>query len=144
MRQPEGPRRNHLAPLATLVLACALISACATQPAPQPATQNAEPEPPSVETTAPEEQEASPREAQPAQETRRGPCAWSRIRGVAKLLAIAETPPDQGTWEFFPGDDVVFHPAPEEASPGDEYKALLRRPMNGNCEDPELVLFGPV
>ncbi|WP_166269653.1 hypothetical protein [Marinobacter caseinilyticus] len=72
-------------------------------------------------------------------------CAWSQIRGIATLLAMDPTrQPPQGTWQFFPGDDVVFVPVPDQAQPGDEYKALLRRPLSGGCQTPVLILVAPV
>lgn len=73
------------------------------------------------------------------------PCAWSQTRGVATLTGIAQKQGvAEGTWQFFPGDEVAFHPVPEQASKGDEYKALLRRPLSGDCEHPRLIIVSPV
>ncbi|MDX1633187.1 MAG: hypothetical protein R3280_00985 [Marinobacter sp.] len=146
MPRPDG--RAGAASRLGVVLACVLIGACASRPAPETGQPGPiEPPPANLEEPAPGTEPTPVPEARPAPEPQSQPgslpCAWSRTRGIATLLAIAESQ-RQGTWQFFPGDDLVFHPAPESASAGDEFKALLRRPMSGNCEEPELVLFGPV
>lgn len=130
----------------TVILACVLISACASRPTPEPSPpQVVQPPPLDPEEATPPKPTPEPDvQPDPTPEPEPRPCAWSNTRGIAKLLAIDEPPGRQGTWQFFPGDDVVFHPAPASASPGDEFKALLRRPMSGDCKEPELVLFGPV
>tara|TARA_R100001460_G_scaffold76722_1_gene117718 strand:+ start:125 stop:319 length:195 start_codon:yes stop_codon:yes gene_type:complete len=63
------------------------------------------------------------------------------VKGVVSLLARTAR---VGTWQFFPGDDILFYPAPDSARPGDEYRAILERPLNGDCKAPRLVLVGPV
>lgn len=134
----------------TLALSLA-ISACASRP--EPAVEpDPEPEPviqpiPHIvipKQTQPEpEPEPQPPKAAPKREQPPGVCAWSKTRGVATLLAVKTEPP-RGTWQFFPGDKVVFHGVPDKASPGDEFKALLQTPMSGPCNETRLVLFGPV
>ena len=127
----------------TALAAALLLSACASR---------SMPEPPVVVEPTPTPEPARPAEAPPPQVENPQPtvpdaatCAWSRTRGVATLLAIAgaATPP-RGTWQFFPGDDIVFHPVPESAEEGDEFRALLQRPLRGRCGDPRLVLFSPL
>ncbi len=146
MRHPDTGCRLGPPRLAAVLLACALVSACASRPGPEPAPAvTPEPDSPSAGEATPTQPPPAPAVQPPAKPTpAQLPCAWSKIRGVATLLAIAESPPARGTWQFFPGDEVVFHPVPESASTGDEFKALLRRPMSGGCKEPELVLFGPV
>lgn len=68
-------------------------------------------------------------------------CAWSRVRGVVSLLAQEA---GTGTWQFFPGDDILFHPVPDKARAGDEYRAILERPLNGECKKPRLLLVAPI
>lgn len=123
---------KFLRPFLALV-ATMLLTACAISPV--PVTQpDGDPEP------------ASPQS--PSSGARPQPlCAWSQLRGIATVLslssAMANGSESLATWQFFPGDDIVFHPLPAGADVGDEYKALLRRPMNGPCQ-PELYLVGPL
>lgn len=123
---------DHFRTLAAISLAT-LLSACASTPW----------------TASPQEGDgaSSPQTTDDASLGQRPepPCAWSQVRGVAKLLALGRAP-DHGraTWQFFPGDDILFHPAPEGSRVGDEYKALLRRPMNGPCRQAELYLVAPI
>lgn len=73
------------------------------------------------------------------------PCAWSQVKGVAILLVDStESEDGNGTWQFFPGDEILFYPTPPGARPGAEYKALLRRPLSGSCEQPVLYLIAPI
>lgn len=139
---PQPDYRHFPARLSVLAIAL-LISACASRSMPEP--QVTEEPPPAAEPVQPAE-EAVPdtrTTTQPAQ-TEDERCAWSRIRGVATLLAIARGATARGTWQFFPGDDIVFHPVPESAEEGDEFRALLQRPLRGPCGDPRLVLFSPL
>ncbi|SFM01622.1 hypothetical protein [Marinobacter zhejiangensis] len=114
-----------------ILLTATLLSACATSP--QPATPLPSATEAGTHQTSPE-----PTRPQPL-------CAWSQIRGIATLLSTtsALTDPTFATWQFFPGDDIVFHRLPQGANTGDEYKALLRRPMTGPCQ-PELYLVAPL
>ncbi|WP_404367659.1 hypothetical protein [Marinobacter sp.] len=138
MRQPDSTA--VLFPLGLLIVTL-MMSACASRDIPEPAPRG-EPAP-APEIPQPREQEKPAVRQVPPPE--RATCAWSRIRGVATLLALTETPdPPRGTWQFFPGDDIVFHPVPAGASEGDEFKALLQRPMSGPCRDSRMVLFGPL
>ncbi len=132
----------------TLAISLA-ITACASRPEPS-VEPDPEPEPvlqPIPHIVIPKqtqpEPEPQPPKAAPEKEQPPGVCAWSKTRGIATLLAVKTEPP-RGTWQFFPGDKVVFHAVPDEASPGDEFKALLQTPMSGPCDDTRLVLFGPV
>ncbi len=118
-----------------------ILGACATSPGPTPPNGAAErapaskgdhPNPITVESP-----DARPMPSQPNPK----PCAWADVRGIAKLLAMAG---ESGTWQFFPGDDVLFHTVPTGARPDDEFKALLRRPISGPCPDARLILFDPV
>lgn len=113
---------------AAILLTAALLTACAATTPVTPAPEGAVSQP-----TPPVPVQPSPL------------CAWSQVRGVATVLSVtsAMTNPALATWQFFPGDDIVFHPLPGGASGGDEYKALLRRPLTGPCE-PELYLVGPL
>lgn len=73
------------------------------------------------------------------------PCAWSQVKGVAILLVEATADGNGiGTWQFFPGDEILFYPTPPGATRGAEYKALLRRPLSGSCEQPVLYLIAPI
>ena len=48
-------------------------------------------------------------------------------------------------YRFYPGDTMVSKPkAPPHPQPGEEYKAILRQPLNGPCDNPELVLVNPL
>lgn len=123
----------HARPLRSLgaVLVATLLSACATTPQLNPVPD------------APPATVSEPSPPAPVQPIPR--CAWSQIRGVAIIVSVtsAMANPDLATWQFFPGDDIVFHPLPPGAARGDEYKALLRRPMTGPCKA-ELYLVGPL
>ncbi|WP_375176654.1 hypothetical protein [Marinobacter mobilis] len=113
------------------LLVATLLSACASTP---PVTSTP------VDTTDTNAHRTPPPPVQPIPR-----CAWSQVRGVATILSVtsAMANPALATWQFFPGDDIVFHPLPGGAARGDEYKALLRRPMTGPCEA-ELYLVGPL
>lgn len=131
--------KRHLR-LATPALAL-VISACATVPGPTPATGASE-QPPASKPEPAEPVVAEPPDTRHApSRPKPGPCAWTDVRGIAKLLALTGK---SGTWQFFPGDDVLFHTVPTGARPDDEFKALLRRPLNGACADARLILFDPV
>lgn len=132
--------KSPLLRLATPVLAL-VISACASPPAPMPSNRAKE-QPPGNEDNHAGPVTAEPPDA-PRKPTRPNPehCAWSDVRGIAKLLARTGL---SGTWQFFPGDDVLFHAVPAGARPEDEFKALLRRPMSGPCPTARLILFDPV
>ncbi|MDC0661342.1 hypothetical protein [Marinobacter sp. SS21] len=123
MRHPEPYRTLAAVSLATLMSACASTPWMASHPQSAPATADGD-----------------TREQRP-----QPPCAWSQVRGIAKLLSLGRHPDrSQASWQFFPGDDVLFHPAPPGSRVGDEYKALLRRPMNGPCRQLELYLVAPI
>lgn len=116
------------------LLVSALLTACASQPAPAPA--------PDADNDS---NWQSPLPAQDGDSQRQSPCAWTQVRGVAKLLSLTSArSAQQATWQFFPGDDILFHPAPAGSQVGDEFKALLRRPLNGQCETLELYLVAPL
>lgn len=102
---------------------------------PEDTEDNAESEP----KTAPQPRSEDAREA----DTDQTPalCAWSKTRGVASLLAREK---EVGTWQFFPGDDILFHPVPSGAADGAEYRAILERPLNGPCEKERLILVAPL
>lgn len=126
------------------------LSACASSP-PEDVPLVIIPEQPLPESTeaSDPEPERAPAPVRPQRPTQPRepdkPCAWSQTRGVATLTAIAQKHGvAEGTWLFFPGDEVVFHPVPDEARKGDEYKALLRRPLSGNCEHPRLIIVSPL
>lgn len=111
-----------------------LLTACASQPGPAPV--------PGADTDT---KWQPPRPGQGADRHPQPPCAWSQIRGIAKLLSLTSAHPErQATWQFFPGDDILFHPAPHDSGIGDEFKALLKRPLNGPCDGPELYLVAPI
>lgn len=122
-----------------------LLTACATTPPGQqspPAT--ADPKPSTAPTPpAPVVPDPKPQATQPVPEPR---CAWSQVRGIATLLSLgsAMANPELATWEFVPGGDVLFHPAPDGSQPGDEFKALLERPLNGPCPRARLYLVAPL
>lgn len=127
-----------------------LLSACASSPpedVPRVITPE-QPVPESTEASDPEpEQAPAPARPQSRIQPREPdkPCAWSQTRGVATLTAIAQKHGvAEGTWLFFPGDEVMFHPVPDEARKGDEYKALLRRPLSGDCKHPRLIIVSPL
>lgn len=134
-------RANRFLRLAAPAFAL-VISACATAPGPT-STDGASPQSPAEEAEPPEPVTTEPpdggseRPRPPAQE----PCAWTEVRGIATLLAVTG---QSGTWQFVPGDDVLFHTVPAGARPEDEFKALLRRPLSGPCPDARLILFDPV
>ncbi|MCH8499340.1 MAG: hypothetical protein LAT63_12755 [Marinobacter sp.] len=111
------------------VLALALLtlfSACASLPDPELG-----------------DSDAAPARAKPAE--RPQPCAWGQQRGVAELLAIdTDREPPLGTWQFFPGDDLVFLTTPAGADVGDEYRAVIQRPLSGPCDQPRLRLVAPL
>lgn len=113
----------------------AVLSACAVRPPVAPPDDN-------------RAADAEPANGRPQQASPVPPCAWSQIRGVATLLATSNRAPDgnpsTGTWEFFPGEDILFHPVPADAGAGVEYKALLKRPMSGPCKHPQLFLVAPI
>ncbi|WP_143269440.1 hypothetical protein [Mangrovitalea sediminis] len=69
-------------------------------------------------------------------------CAWSQVHGIAELVAVRD---HHATYRFYPGNTLFrkSHP-PHNASPGNEYKAIVRRPMNGPCDAPELVVVDPL
>ena len=126
------------------------LSACATSP-PEDIPLIIIPEQPAPESSeeADPEPEQGPEPAPPQSRTQHRepdrPCAWSQTRGIATLTGIAQKHGTaEGTWQFFPGDEVLFHPVPDEASKGDEYKALLSRPLSGDCEHPRLIIVSPV
>ena len=105
-----------------------LFSACTSLPAPDP---------------EPDMHDSTLTEVKPAE--RPQPCAWGQQRGVAELLAVdTERDPPLGTWQFFPGDDLVFFPAPAKAIVGDEYRAVIQRPLSGPCDQPRLRLVSPL
>ncbi|MDX1755165.1 MAG: hypothetical protein R3175_03810 [Marinobacter sp.] len=115
--------------LATLGL-MALLSACASTP---------------WSSAPPQNEELSQPSASELGQRPQPPCAWSQVRGVAKLVSLGQAPDrSRATWQFFPGDDILFHPAPPGSQVGDEFKALLRRPLNGVCREPELYLVAPL
>lgn len=125
-----------------------ILSACATSP-PGDAPLVIVPERPAPQVTeepAPEpEPSPTPSKSHTTPPEPDQPCAWSQTRGVATLTGIAQKQGvAEGTWQFFPGDEVVFHPVPDNARKGDEYKALLRRPLSGGCEHPRLIIVSPV
>lgn len=132
-----------------LLFLVVILSACTTSPtADAPLVIVPEQQAPEVtEEPAPEpEQEpvVTPKRPTTPPEPDR-PCAWSQIRGVATLTGmVLKQGIVEGTWQFFPGDEVVFHPVPDNANKGDEYKALLRRPLSGDCEHPRLIIVSPV
>ncbi len=127
MLHPESYRTFAAVGLATLMSACASTPWTASPPHPQPA-----PLPQAAE------DDLHGQWPQP-------PCAWSQVRGVAKLLSLGPQPDrSRATWQFFPGDDILLHPAPPGSRVGDEFKALLRRPMNGPCRQLELYLVAPL
>lgn len=136
-------------PLAAALLLT--LAGCASAPpeAPQP-DPDFEPmptvTPPDEETDATEakpESEPEPRQekAREAGDETPALCAWTKIRGVASLLAREK---EVGTWQFFPGDDILFHPVPTGAKQGAEYRAILERPLNGPCETERLILVAPI
>ena len=103
-----------------------LLGACASLPDPEP-----------------DSHDPTPIKVKPAE--RPQPCAWGQQRGVAELLAVdTERDPPLGTWQFFPGDDLVFFPAPANAIVGDEYRAVIQRPLSGPCDQPRLRLVSPL
>ena len=127
------------------------LAGCASTPPESPRPQpDFEPIPtvkPPNEGTEPTASESEP-EPEPRDEKTRETgddtpalCAWSKTRGVASLLAREE---DVGTWQFFPGDDILFHPVPRGARSGAEYRAILERPLNGPCEKERLILVAPI
>lgn len=138
----HSPKRPHLATPALALL----ISACATTPPPSPPsdsnqtpatgdnhTDSVTAEPPDATET-----QSKP---EPAPESAPEPCAWSEVRGIAKLLAVSG---QTGTWQFFPGDKILFHAVPKGARVDDEFKALLRQALSGPCPNGRLSLFDPV
>ncbi len=71
-------------------------------------------------------------------------CTWEIIRGVAVLTA---TDGEKQLFTFHPGGIEIIKEASsssESASIDDEFKALLRTPTSGPCQDPELELVDPV
>lgn len=139
-RQPATP--------VCLTLLLLLLGGCASTPAPQPETApDFTPIPP---VSVPVEGEAGESDEPPPQTEPRQPepeqqppalCAWSKTRGVASLLAVEE---GTGTWQFFPGDDIVFKQVPSGAGAGAEYRAILERPLNGPCDRERLILVAPL
>ncbi len=132
----------------SLVILVMILSACATSP-PEEAPLVIVPEQPEPQVTeepaAEPEPSPTPLKSRPPPPEPHKPCAWSQIRGVATLTGVAQKQDvTEGTWQFFPGDEVMFHPVPDDASKGDEYKALLRRPLSGDCEHPRLIIVSPV
>lgn len=127
----------------------AILSACATSPpadAPLVIVPAEQPAPQVTDEPAPEpEPSPTPSKIRTTPPEPDKPCAWSQTRGVATLTGVAQKQGvAEGTWQFFPGDEIVFHPVPDDASKGDEYKALLRRPLSGDCEHPRLIIVSPV
>lgn len=128
------------------------LAGCASAP-PEPPQPEPDFEPVPTVTPPDREEDKAESEATPATERRdKQPretrnketpalCAWSKVRGVASLLAREE---DIGTWQFFPGDDILFHPVPNGAGKGAEYRAILERPLNGPCEKERLILVAPI
>lgn len=114
-----------------------VLSACAVRPPVAPTSDN-------------RAADAEPADDRPQQASPVPPCAWSQIRGIATLLATSNRAPDgipsTGTWEFFPGEDILFHPVPTDVGidTGVEYKALLKRPMSAPCKHPQLFLVAPI
>ncbi|WP_148861490.1 hypothetical protein [Marinobacter fonticola] len=142
-------RRYSYPVAAALFLA---LTGCASSPPEQPAPAPEFEPIPTV--TPPDQDEPKPApEPEPAPEPRDrdvrdkgsdGPpalCAWSKVRGVASLLAQENR---IGTWQFFPGDDILFHPVPSSARNGAEYRAILERPLNGPCDEERLILVAPI
>ncbi|WP_111493832.1 MULTISPECIES: hypothetical protein [Marinobacter] len=135
--RPDEPNRSGAFLLAGLLL---LLGGCASSPQTdvptplppaQPDESGAEPAPDAAD------REPAPDRSAPAPRL----CAWSKTRGVAKLLAQEQ---DRGTWQFFPGDDVVFHEVPGDAGQGAEFRAILERPLNGPCDQERLILVAPL
>ena len=124
-----------------------LLTACATTPpGQQPPPATADPKPSTAPTPpAPVVPDPKPQATQPVPEPEPR-CAWSQVRGIATLLSLgsAMANPELATWEFVPGGDVLFHPAPDGSQPGDEFKALLERPLNGPCPRARLYLVAPL
>lgn len=111
-----------------LVLA-ATLAGCALQP-PSPPTSSLAP--PVVH----------PRHQHPGYSRTRPSCAWTQVRGVAQLKRIR----GRHSWyRFYPGNTpVVKQRHPANASPGDEFTAILKQPLNGPCKQPALVLVKPL
>ncbi|MDV2078412.1 hypothetical protein [Marinobacter xestospongiae] len=124
-----------------------LLTACAiTPPGQQSPPATADPRPSTAPTPpAPVVPDPKPQATQPVPEPEPR-CAWSQVRGIATLLSLgsAMANPELATWEFVPGGDVLFHPAPDGSQPGDEFKALLERPLNGPCPRARLYLVAPL
>ncbi|TBW58221.1 hypothetical protein EZI54_05065 [Marinobacter halodurans] len=129
-----------------LILLLLALGGCSSTPSQAPS----QPARPVTPTPAPEtsdhtpETETPPAPAKPSPQTSPHTpalCAWSKTRGVASLLAREK---EVGTWQFFPGDDIVYHRVPDEADQGSEYRAILERPLNGPCDKERLILVAPV
>ncbi|MGP4842891.1 hypothetical protein ACTXGQ_02065 [Marinobacter sp. 1Y8] len=150
-RKPVAMRPIEFESTATaaLIVTALLLGGCASSPkplTPEPVRPVPErkpaPEPVPPGPSTPEHPPIdAPATSAPAPPYPPASCAWSQVRGVVSLLAREA---GVGTWQFFPGDDILFYPAPDNARPGDEYRAILERPLNGDCKTPRLVLVAPV
>lgn len=121
-------RNGPIKALAGALVLAATLAGCALQPPrhrnPQPVIQ--------------------PQQAHPHSQSSRGtpPCAWTRVRGVAQLMGVHG---QHGWYRFYPGNTAVVKPRPPaNASPGDEFTAILKKPLNGPCKEPALVLVKPL
>lgn len=132
--------------LATSLLPLLLTACAATPPCQQPPPATADPKPSTTPSpSAPVAPSPPPKATAPVPQPEPR-CAWSQVRGIATLLSLgsAMANAELATWEFVPGGDVLFHPAPDGSQPGDEFKALLERPLNGPCPRARLYLVAPL
>ncbi|WP_203143615.1 hypothetical protein [Marinobacter mangrovi] len=140
------PANHRRANPGLLILLLLTLAGCSSTPSPEPSppARPVTPTPPPQESSGqPEASSPSTPSDQTQQKSAPTPalCAWSKTRGVASLLAREE---DIGTWQFFPGDDIVHHKVPDKADQGSEYRAILERPLNGPCDQERLILVAPV
>ena len=68
-------------------------------------------------------------------------CAWREEKGVAVVTTLQE---GEARFRFFPGDVAISTRAKPGVAIGQEFKAVVRYPLNGPCSEPQMTVMEPL